>query len=107
MALLTHQLADKFADVGANNSESSENDKLQLSWVERRAWLVQKRLLAAASIAINQGPKRMHAKIKRPKVSRINDDDRVDDLEKLGHSICFGGGSGGADPASGKPAKQG
>ena len=52
-----NELADKFADIGAKLSESSENGRLQLSWVERRAWLVQNRLLAAASLAINQGSK--------------------------------------------------
>jgi ribonuclease HI len=43
-----NELADKFADIGAKMYESSENGRLQLGWVERRAWLVQNRLLAAA-----------------------------------------------------------
>ena len=69
-------------------SESSENDRLQLSWVERRAWLVQTRLLAAASISIDQGLKRTQVKAKNLKViSKVIITDRVEDLEKLGHSI--------------------
>ena len=89
--IAANEAADTFAEEGAKSVEAPEADYTKIQEANRRAWAIQKRLLAVAELACATNKPEKPKKKVQPR-GKINQQDRIHELNALGHNIYLEAG---------------
>jgi hypothetical protein len=83
-----NEAADALADVAAAFVEIPEDDALRFAHLGRRAWLVQKRIVAAHQFAMTV-PRKAQKPCPQPRAKKhkLTLSDQLADLRELGHDV--------------------